>query len=69
MKSAECRVQSAAVAASLGCSETPYDRDTILQAASNVGYEPEAAFNRAFKIEFGLPPAQYRKTYTALRNA
>ncbi|THD75097.1 MAG: helix-turn-helix domain-containing protein [Bradyrhizobium sp.] len=43
--------------------------DTILRIASDVGYESEAAFNRAFKIEFGLPPAQYPNTYRALRNA
>jgi AraC-like DNA-binding protein len=36
-------------------------RDTILQVALRVGYESEAAFSRAFKREFGLPPAQYRK--------
>jgi transcriptional regulator GlxA family with amidase domain len=36
-------------------------RKTILQLASDVGYESEAAFNRAFKREFGLPPAQYRR--------
>ncbi|MGH6946665.1 MAG: AraC family transcriptional regulator [Kiloniellales bacterium] len=34
---------------------------TIVQIAAEVGYESEAAFNRAFKREFGLPPAQYRK--------
>lgn len=37
------------------------DRRTMLQIAMDVGYESEAAFNRAFKREFGLPPAQYRK--------
>ena len=37
-------------------------KSTILQVALDVGYEFEAAFNRAFKREFGLPPAQYRKT-------
>ncbi len=37
------------------------DRKTMLQVAMDVGYESEAAFNRAFKREFGLPPAQYRK--------
>src|SRR5215510_15112418 len=36
-------------------------RSTILQVALDVGYESEAAFNRAFKRDFGLPPAQYRK--------
>jgi AraC-like DNA-binding protein len=35
---------------------------SILQLASDVGYESEAAFNRAFKREFGLPPARYRRT-------
>lgn len=33
----------------------------ILQLAGEVGYESESAFNRAFKREFGLPPARYRK--------
>jgi AraC-like DNA-binding protein len=36
-------------------------RKRILQVALDVGYESEAAFNRAFKREFGLPPAHYRK--------
>jgi AraC-like DNA-binding protein len=36
-------------------------RQTVIQIAAEVGYESEAAFNRAFKREFGLPPAQYRK--------
>jgi AraC-like DNA-binding protein len=34
---------------------------SIVQLASDVGYESQAAFNRAFKREFGLPPAQYRR--------
>jgi AraC-like DNA-binding protein len=34
--------------------------------AEDVGYESEAAFNRAFKREFGLPPARYRNEH---RNA
>jgi AraC-like DNA-binding protein len=37
-------------------------RSTVLQVALGVGYESEAAFNRAFKREFGLPPAQYRRS-------
>lgn len=36
-------------------------RKTVIQVASEVGYESEAAFNRAFKREFGAPPARYRK--------
>jgi AraC-like DNA-binding protein len=39
-------------------------QETVLNVANDVGYESEAAFNRAFKREFGLPPARYRKTLT-----
>jgi AraC-like DNA-binding protein len=35
--------------------------DSVLQIALKVGYESEAAFNRAFKREFDLPPARYRR--------
>jgi AraC-like DNA-binding protein len=38
---------------------------TIVNVAADVGYESEAAFNRAFKREFGMPPAQYRKSFSA----
>jgi AraC-like DNA-binding protein len=34
---------------------------SILRVAAEVGYESEAAFNRAFKREFGLPPAAWRR--------
>lgn len=34
---------------------------TIAQVAHAVGYESEAAFSRAFKREFGLPPARWRE--------
>lgn len=33
---------------------------TVAQIAAEVGYESEAAFNRAFKREFGAPPARFR---------
>jgi AraC-like DNA-binding protein len=33
----------------------------VAQIAAEVGYESEAAFNRAFKREYGLPPARYRR--------
>jgi AraC-like DNA-binding protein len=32
----------------------------VAEIASDVGYESEAAFNRAFKREFGQPPGRYR---------
>ena len=34
----------------------------IIRVANDVGYDSEAAFNRAFKREFGLPPAAWRKS-------
>lgn len=33
----------------------------VARIASDVGYDSEAAFNRAFKREYGQPPARYRK--------
>jgi AraC-like DNA-binding protein len=33
----------------------------IADVAASVGYESEAAFNRAFKRAFGVPPARYRR--------
>jgi AraC-like DNA-binding protein len=34
---------------------------TVQQVAVEVGYDSEAAFNRAFKRKFGSPPAKYRR--------
>ena len=45
------------------------DAQDLLQLASDVGYESEAAFNRAFKREFGLPPGQYRKRASGIGHA
>jgi AraC-like DNA-binding protein len=33
---------------------------SVVQIAAEVGYESEAAFNRAFKREFTVPPARFR---------
>ncbi len=33
---------------------------SVAQVALEVGYESEPAFNRAFKREFGTPPARFR---------
>jgi AraC-like DNA-binding protein len=42
---------------------------SVLQIATDVGYESEAAFNRAFKRRFGQPPAQYRRSVRAQKRA
>lgn len=34
---------------------------SVVDIAAGVGYESEAAFNRAFKRAFGEPPARYRR--------
>ena len=33
----------------------------VADIAADVGYESEAAFNRAFRRTFGMPPARYRR--------
>jgi AraC-like DNA-binding protein len=35
--------------------------DAVARIAYEVGYESEAAFNRAFRREFGVPPAAWRR--------
>jgi AraC-like DNA-binding protein len=37
-------------------------RQAIAQIAYEVGYEADEAFTRAFKREFGMPPAAWRRT-------
>jgi AraC-like DNA-binding protein len=34
---------------------------SVVEVAGRVGYESEAAFNRAFRREHGIPPARYRR--------
>jgi AraC-like DNA-binding protein len=41
-------------------SDTP-----LARIAEQVGYESEAAFNRAFKRSFGVPPATWRRDASA----
>ena len=40
---------------------------SIAQAGAEVGYESEAAFNRAFKRFVGTPPGTWRKAQAATR--
>ena len=44
----------------LGAQMLRSTNNPVIQIAADVGYESEAAFNRAFKREFDLPPARYR---------
>lgn len=37
-------------------------QESLGRIAERVGYDSEAAFNRAFKREFGAPPASWRRT-------
>ncbi len=43
--------------------------EAVARIAERVGYESEAAFNRAFKREFGMPPAAWRRSVRATRRA
>lgn len=42
---------------------------SVAEIAAEVGYESEPAFNRAFKREFGLPPARFRSESRSSRSA
>jgi AraC family transcriptional regulator, alkane utilization regulator len=47
---------------SLAAQQLLTDGGALAQIAERVGYDSEAAFNRAFKREFGVPPATWRKS-------
>jgi transcriptional regulator GlxA family with amidase domain len=49
----------------LGAEMLQADGPGVAEIALAVGYGSEAAFNRAFKREFGLPPAQFRRSHRA----
>jgi AraC-like DNA-binding protein len=46
----------------LGARALTSTEQTVAEIASQVGYESEASFNRAFKRRFLEPPARYRHT-------
>lgn len=41
---------------------------SVAEIAAEVGYESEPSFNRAFKRQFGLPPARFRTQSRAARS-
>ena len=45
----------------LGAQMLKSTSSSVAEIADEVGYESEPSFNRAFKREFGLPPARFRK--------
>jgi transcriptional regulator GlxA family with amidase domain len=51
----------------LGAHALTTTSQSVAEIAGTVGYESEAAFNRAFKREFSLPPARYRQTERSRR--
>jgi len=51
----------------LGARSLTSTSHSVAQIAMDVGYESESAFNRAFKREYGVPPAKYRKEKVSAR--
>ncbi len=52
----------------LGAQMLKSTSDSVAQIAAEVGYESEPSFNRAFKREFGLPPARFRSQSKSARS-
>lgn len=46
----------------LGAEALQSTENSVLEVALGVGYNSEAAFNRAFKSAYNTPPAQFRRT-------
>lgn len=49
----------------LGAEELLTTDESVAEVAVSVGYGSESSFNRAFRREFGRPPAQYRRLHRA----
>jgi len=52
----------------LGAQMLTSTSSSVAQIAADVGYESEPSFNRAFKREFGLPPARFRSQSRSARS-
>lgn len=53
----------------LGAQKLTSTNNSVAEIAAEVGYESEPAFNRAFKREFGRPPARFRNESKSARSA
>jgi AraC-like DNA-binding protein len=51
----------------LAAQELTSTSKSVAEVASEVGYESEPSFNRAFKREFGVPPARFRTQTRSLQ--
>ncbi|MGE3979770.1 MAG: helix-turn-helix domain-containing protein, partial [Nitrospira sp.] len=51
----------------LAAQELASTTKSVAEVASEVGYESEPSFNRAFKREFGVPPARFRAQTRSLQ--
>ncbi|MGA6825984.1 AraC family transcriptional regulator [Nitrospira sp. NS4] len=51
----------------LGAQRLTTTNKSVAEIAADVGYESEPSFNRAFKREFGFPPARFRSQSKAAR--
>ncbi len=51
----------------LGAQLLTSTNNSVAQIAAEVGYESEPSFNRAFKREFTLPPARFRRQLKSTR--
>ena len=50
----------------LGAESLVSSEASVAEVAASVGYGSESSFNRAFRREFGTPPAQFRREKRAL---
>jgi AraC-like DNA-binding protein len=53
----------------LGAQMLKSTSSSVAQIAAEVGYESEPSFNRAFKREFGLPLARFRRQSKSARSS
>ena len=50
-------------------SQIPGQRGMLEKAEGDVGYQTDTAFSRAFRREYGAPPAAWRRTHATHEQA